>query len=296
VFGWNEHGDMRPGEAPAPMRGVLRKLRHGLARLVGYKYLGGNFGVREAIVFCASVDVWRRYSAVADVLRSLAGASCGCRPRVLDVGSGPGDIMLFLPSDRWDVCLLDKDPKAVASCGGRCWRIVGDARRLPFSDEAFDYVVSVDCLEHLPASERGMVIGEMRRVARRAVIIHVPMSSDDGLFVAADCDRRYQYWHRRILGFEEPNISEHLQMGVPSLGELKGLLPEAEFSGVMNARAWLNVMVLSRTPLTMLLAGFAYLLCIRRQDEGPPFYGSLVVWIRRPPVGHGARASRRSES
>lgn len=71
--------------------------------------------------------------------------------------------------------------------------VQGDAMRLPFRDESFDVVLSLDALEHLPDDAAG--IAEMRRVARRDALLLVTVPACMALWsphdVAFHHHRRY---------------------------------------------------------------------------------------------------------
>ncbi len=269
---------------PGPIKGTLFRFRRLFARLLRYQCRSGRFGFVEAIVFCFSVDLWRRYAAASGEIRALREIRSGPRLRILDVGGGAGDIALFLSPGNYHICVLDTREEEL-----RRWRdtrvdyVVGSGTHLPFGDATFDVVTSIDCLEHVPAPLRPSFIAQLLRVARKRLIIHVPARSDDSVFVAPELDLRLAKWFRRLYRVEEPNIREHLEMGVPSLDELRTWIPGSRVVGLMNARAWLQVMVLERAPLLMFVAGLAYWLWIRRRDVGPPFYGCLLVWDRDGP-------------
>lgn len=54
------------------------------------------------------------------------------------------------------------------------WRVVGDARRLPFRDGAFDIVFSNSVIEHVgDATQQALMAREIRRVGRR-YFVQVP--------------------------------------------------------------------------------------------------------------------------
>lgn len=108
--------------------------------------------------------------ALDDVLPSVAPR------RVLEVGAGEGEI-----SDR----VRDRYPTATVvsidlhdDALGKEWRERGalgafaDVRRLPFPDGAFDLVLGIEILEHVPEPERALV--EIRRVASDALVLSVP--------------------------------------------------------------------------------------------------------------------------
>lgn len=107
----------------------------------------------------------------------------GLRPgdRLLDLGSGggrhafeamrrgahvtavdadPGEVK----DVSWMMRGLESDDEAVSSSGGRGAALVGDARRLPFADGAFDRVIAAEVLEHI--AEDRLVIAELVRVLR----------------------------------------------------------------------------------------------------------------------------------
>jgi SAM-dependent methyltransferase len=95
--------------------------------------------------------------------------------RVLEVGAGEGEIARRL-ARRWDdVTALDLPDAGLRED----WRGVhgprflhADAQRLPFADDAFDVVVSVEVLEHLPDPLAGL--REYARVGRGDLVLSVP--------------------------------------------------------------------------------------------------------------------------
>jgi hypothetical protein len=64
---------------------------------------------------------------------------------------------------------------------------------LPFASGSFDMVCAFEVLEHLTDEQRQTVTSEMRRVARRWILISVPDNQDLKADCArcADCDREY---------------------------------------------------------------------------------------------------------
>lgn len=105
-----------------------------------------------------------------------------CRYLILDLGTGPADIPLriarALPQSR--IIALDASAEMLARAGARLRRekiprrrvalVRADAKRLPFSDAAFDVVLSNSLLHHLRRPRAFW--SEVRRVAKpRAVIL-----------------------------------------------------------------------------------------------------------------------------
>lgn len=113
-------------------------------------------------------------------------ASAQGRPlTLLDVATGSGDIPLALADwgarRRIDIRAtgLDRSPEVLSEAqrlagrlgGGRLELVRGDARSLPWPEKSFDVVTCALALHHFEPEEAVQVLREMRRVARRAVIV-----------------------------------------------------------------------------------------------------------------------------
>jgi SAM-dependent methyltransferase len=94
---------------------------------------------------------------------------------VLDVGAGPGTYAAWLAARGYRVSVIDPVPlhvaqaQAAAALAGQplAGARVGDARRLETPDRAFDAVLLLGPLYHLPARpERLRALGEARRTLR----------------------------------------------------------------------------------------------------------------------------------
>jgi SAM-dependent methyltransferase len=112
----------------------------------------------------------RLFAAVARDLRALGPES------LLDAGAGEGHALdrlsKVLPAR---VTAFDRNPDAVAFCAGRHPEArveVQDIHELPYPDDAFDVVLCMEVLEHLDTPARAL--GELTRVARRALVLTVP--------------------------------------------------------------------------------------------------------------------------
>jgi SAM-dependent methyltransferase len=100
---------------------------------------------------------WQRHVAAYEQCAGLLPDG-----RILDLGCGVGhSYHLLAPRETIGV---DIDPEAVA--GQERETHVADMRNLPFPDEDFDGVLSVQSIEHVPDPER--VLAEVRRVVRPA--------------------------------------------------------------------------------------------------------------------------------
>lgn len=87
--------------------------------------------------------------------------------RVLEVGIGNGTVTAVLRARGLDVTTVDVDKELGPD-------VVADIRELPFPNRAFDTVLSSEVLEHLPWAHLPTALGELARVADRAVVVSVP--------------------------------------------------------------------------------------------------------------------------
>ncbi|MER5354630.1 class I SAM-dependent methyltransferase [Kitasatospora sp. NPDC002551] len=117
---------------------------------------------------------------------------------VLDIGGGPGRYALPLAAAGYQVTLLDPVPLHVqqATDASRTAEQplaaahLGDARTLPHPDGAFDAVLLLGPLYHLPdPDDRHRALTEAARVLRPG-----------GLTVAAGCSRYYTAWEMLAAG------------------------------------------------------------------------------------------------
>lgn len=141
-----------PDLDPAELRRNLREMAR-LNRLPG--------GVRSSV------------AAIRDALPDAAG-------EVLDVGTGSGDLPRRLLRELPAVRVTATDVRSEILDHARAWTppdarlrlAVADARALPFDDASADVVHSSLVIHHLAAGEAVAALREMRRVARRAVIVN----------------------------------------------------------------------------------------------------------------------------
>lgn len=148
---------------------------------------------------------------------------------VLDVGSGSAGLAQLLGS-AWRTTALDVEFVGEAGNQPNESRILGDVRRLPIPDEAFDVVIAVDLLEHLHRDDRRQAVRELCRVARGHAIIACPTGS-----AALEVDRRLAD-RLESRGRSCPTwLVEHLDRGMP---EQEAVVAEAREFG--RVQTWGN--------------------------------------------------------
>ena len=172
--------------------------------------------------------------------------------KVLEIGSGTGEISLHLAWARRKVTALDISDECLefirrcaADLGVEIGTIKADATQpLPFPDDEFDCVWSSGLLEHFTPDERQAMLREQRRVSRNKVIAMVPNAA----CVAYRAGKRYQ---------EEKGIWPY-GMEIPILSlredfEAVGLQVVAEYS--VGAKHALNFLP-EKHPLRKALAAW----------------------------------------
>ncbi len=104
-----------------------------------------------------------------------------------------------------------------------------DGTRLPFRDGSFHTVISMDTLEHLPASRREAFLAELLRVAATRVIMGSPTSTGTAVAHADDPVVRLV----QKLGMPEPQwMHEHDEFGLPRPSDVEAALD------VVAGQAW----------------------------------------------------------
>lgn len=158
-----------------------------------------------------------RYQPVIEVLEDHSAT------HVLDVGSGWYGLSWY-----WERHVVQTDlvfPWPRPSDDGRVGRAVyvsASADALPFADDSFEFVVSLDMLEHLPQDMRDQAVSELARVAKRGVVIGYPLGDS-----AAWVDRQVHRLLRWTPGRQVPDwLHEHVtQDFYPTQETLERALP-----------------------------------------------------------------------
>lgn len=233
-------------------------------------------------------DQHQRYKVVAEVLEVLREDSAPLR--ILDVGGGEGIVLSFLPEG--DVTVLDQtEAEEVPGF------VKGDATALPFEDESFDYVMSVDVYEHIEPEHRDRYLSELRRAARKGVLLASPFDSEG----VRDAEELANEVHRIVHRQENVWLKEHAENGLPDLDETRKFFEERRDQVTVVPNGYLPnwLAMISLTFYSSKLGGETQKLFERlntfynefmyRQDNAEPCYRHLLVSLkdgRRPGFEH----------
>lgn len=173
----------------------------------GDKFVLAGRWLRPIVWLNSTIEQRLRYQIPLRILRREKG-------NILEVGCGSHGITRFYPR-----LVIGTD-----ICFGRIsmgWLkpVYASACKLPFPDNSFSSVLSVDMLEHLSFQERKVAIEELVRVASRVLIIAVPCDE------ALSADRRLA---KTLKSSDVPQwLQEHLNQGIPTSQEIENMLCDA---------------------------------------------------------------------
>jgi SAM-dependent methyltransferase len=171
-------------------------------------------------------------------------------PRVLDVGTGAGDMPVAFARRDWRVVAVEPDPAVAAVAHDTIEGADGvellqaDGRQLPFADGAFEVAHTSLVLHHLDTAAAVTVLAEMRRVARLGVVVNdlrrgvMPLAATAVAVVAFARCRTTR--HDGLLSVRR--AYRH--------GELDGLLAEAGLRTIARSMAWMPRVVTTAVPET----------------------------------------------
>ncbi len=247
-----------------------------------YRWVKDDYGLKEAIFFPKGIDEYLRYSKILNELKQIKSNNNGYIS-ILEVGAGGEGVARYLKYsgdfEKLSIVLTDIDSNALENIKlGE--PVIADGCNLPFKDNSFDIVVSVDVLEHIPKEMREKFLKELKRVCRKMILLHFVLHDPDNGFLGRDADLKFQKWHVKTFRRPEPNTAEHLNATHPNLEEIRKIFKNAQIMGTQNVDVWFKYMTYSAKPVIGLLTGIFYYLIWRKNDRLPPFHACFLKWTK----------------
>jgi Methyltransferase domain len=216
-----------------------------------------------------------RYYPILKVLRQ-DGARVG---NLLEIGSGSVGIGKFYraPFVGCDLTFLFP-PRAPML------PVVATATNLPFGDKSFEAVIVSDVLEHVPPEQRGAVIREALRVARRVAVFAFPCGPE-----AFKYDQKLAETYDREQQDRPVWLQEHMQHPFPTEQLFEDLHRQWKITTFGNENLDVHYWIMRKEMHQLWNYVFAVLLAalpgiveyILRRTDREPYYRRIVV-VRRP--------------
>jgi len=173
-------------------------------------------GVGDKRIFIM-LDQKLRYSSVIWLINKYPNAT------ICEVGSGSQGIgpfikkRIFTGVDNNFADYTDKRRKNIKNMV----TVECSALRLPFENNSFDIILSLDMIEHINPDERNKIFSELIRISKKFVIVGFPCGQD-----AYQIDVRHkkilEKFHIKIPGW----LQEHCQIKYPEKKEVNRILDD----------------------------------------------------------------------
>lgn len=210
-------------------------------------------------LYLSSADKLQRYLPLIPYLEG----------KILEVGGGIGNLF-DLSGKKITIFDINQDELEISREKG-LEAIKGDGTKLPFKDNSFDTVISVATLEHINKNNRDKFLEELKRVAKKKVLLYTPYGKK-----GEEYDKKL-YNFRKKIGKEDRWTLEHIQNGLPTFEEIKKSFPTAKIKKIQNAQIWYFLMLLQSIPIiNKIFPGIAYFILKPIQDKEPTI-GLLVI-------------------
>ena len=282
--------DVRPGD-PTDRAGVVslgsrlvHRTERGGPMTAGRARWDGDDAVRLPF------DQYQRYTGAARVVDRLVGDA---DYSMLEVGGAPGFPEVFFGASR--LAVVDRFGRHDGNF------VVVDGARLPFDDETFDVVVTLDTLEHIVPEDRPAFLAECRRVSRDLVVLSAPHATAH----VVEAELALQSFVTARFGEVFETLQEHADRGLPLAEETAAGLGADGWACVSMPSGylprWLMGMVAHHELLAVGVPELPDLHAFYNRLMGPydnqePGYRRLVVASRTRAAGRAGRRGGRSSS
>lgn len=216
-------------------------------------------------------DQYQRYRLCAELIVQLAGETS--KPlSILEVGSNVLNLLpRFLPERLGQV--IRCDTHAATQADSDYVQIDPDTN-LPFDADSFDFVVSMDVLEHVEPKSRPRFLADVHRIARTAALVAFPRGDDD----VRECESTMNEIYRTARGSDHPFLAEHGEFGLPDRATVESCIRDldADFRVFHNSplKAWLGNCTLSN--LMALQDGQSIILEMFNSEYNSNYFGAFA--------------------
>lgn len=235
-----------------------------------------RFGWLYSLLYSNKIDMWQRYQGVAKKINALGSLPL----TILDVGAQYGVVGEFIDAKKHNIYILDIDCKSIKYVKNKALhKIIGNGCLLPFKNNSFDIVISIDTLQYIPCDLRNQFYNEVKRVTKSFFILHCPCDSIDNIFQGTEYDRKLLDWYEQRHKKDEFRIRKYLKnIILPRTEDLIQVFDNASLSGKQNVDVWFIYMKRQFTRYLKRLNGLLYAISLHKKDDTPPYHACILVW------------------
>jgi len=148
----------------------MRSYKSLLKGLMGFNKDSLNMVQKAVYRLMVNLDIGTdiRYRPIVQIIRKSKKEA----PSIIDIGSGKVGITSFLKQKVIGVDIAFDDNPSLGLLEEKLY----NGSKLEYLDNSFDFVISVDTLEHIPRDGRREIIAEMLRIAKKYIIFAFPCS------------------------------------------------------------------------------------------------------------------------
>jgi glycosyltransferase involved in cell wall biosynthesis len=155
-------------------------------------------------------DQYQRYHTASSLINKVRKPEE--RFRILEVGANVhANLAYFLTED--ELVFLDQ---SFDSDNLDQRFVLGDATKMQFQDNAFDYIISLDVLEHIPDSKRSVFFNELVRVSKYGLLLSFPYKSQ----AVEEAEKAVNQYNIDLFGVDHPWLKEHIDNGLPNIDDI----------------------------------------------------------------------------
>lgn len=122
---------------------------------------------------------------------------------ILDVGCGNGAVTNVLP-ENYDITGFDFSEEALTHFKHK--KVLGSTEQLPFDDQSFDLVLTMDTLEHIKPDHYEQTLKELERVAKKYIVVICPHNEKlyERQIQCEYCETIFHvHWHLRSVKYKD---------------------------------------------------------------------------------------------
>jgi len=166
--------------------------------------------IKNIVLRDYSTDTALRYLPAVDILKKIKNE----QNKILEVGSGDLGITPYYKKN-----ITGLDVEYDNRRNGLLKKIKFNGKIFPFKDNEFDVTISVDNIEHLPASAREFFLKEILRVTKKEIILIAPC----GKFSYEHDIKLYDFFYN-IHKKRDKFLEDHKQNGLPEADDLIAMI------------------------------------------------------------------------